>query len=244
MRLSTISVILPVYNESRVIDAVFQAVLPFAQQHADYQFLFVDDGSDDGTDAQLRELTREAGLDRIDVLRMPEHRGKGYAVKAAVEHCTGQYICFADGDLAYSLDHLHQLVAALAHDDVVIGSRALAKLGQVNVPFWRKCMGKAFNVCARLVLYLPYRDTQAGLKGFRAEAARAIFSRQRTFDFTFDVELIYLARKLGYTIGEIPARVSEDHSRKSSNVKPLRDPVRMLPSLCRIRINSLRGFYD
>ncbi len=105
-------------------------------------------------------------------------------------------------------------------------------------------MGWGFNRLVRIFLKLPYRDTQAGLKGFSNEAAERIFARQTIFDFTFDAELLFLARRFGYRIAEVPARVLDTHVYKGSHVSLLRDTPRMLLSLLRIRCNSALGKYD
>ncbi|MEX1090869.1 MAG: glycosyltransferase [Phycisphaeraceae bacterium] len=241
--MTAVAVILPVYNEVDLVDRVFADVAGFAQQHRDYHFIFVDDGSSDGTADQLRQCLAAADDPRLGLIAYHPNGGKGHAIRTAVRGCHAQRIIFTDGDLAYSLDHLPRLVEALETHEVVIGSRSLLHEGQRNIRVSRKIMGWIFNRCARLILNLPYPDTQAGLKGFRRDAAGAIFSRQRLTDFSFDVELVYLARRLGYRIGQVPAHVSATHSYKVSRVNMLRDPLRMFIALWRIRFNALRGLY-
>jgi dolichyl-phosphate beta-glucosyltransferase len=107
----------------------------------------------------------------------------------------------------------------------------------------RRVLGWTFNKIARTILWMPYRDTQAGLKAFRLDAARRIFALQRVPGFSFDAELIFIARRLGYSVGEIPARVSDTHSYKISKVNLAREPFRMLRELVRIRGNALLGRY-
>jgi dolichyl-phosphate beta-glucosyltransferase len=127
---------------------------------------------------------------------------------------------------------------------VVVGSRNLAGGKQRNIQLTRRIMGWGFNLLTRIVLRLPYRDTQAGLKGFRLEAAKRIFARQRIFDFCFDAELLFLAGRLGYRIAEVPARVSDAHVYRGSQVNLWRDPPRMFFSLLRICCNNAQGKYD
>jgi len=237
------TVILPVYNEAEIIGRVFREVSRFARQHEEYGFVFVDDGSIDNTAQILRGLIRQQENAPLKMLSYSRNRGKGFAVRKGMEQCDTEFFCFTDGDLAYSLDHLPMLVDALKSHDVVMGSRNLAGGKQRNIEISRRIMGWGFNLLARMVLKLPYRDTQAGLKGFRLEAAKRIFAKQQIFDFCFDAELLFLARRLGYRIAELPARVSESHVYRGSQVNLWRDPPRMFLSLVRIRCNSARGKY-
>jgi glycosyltransferase involved in cell wall biosynthesis len=239
-----ITVILPVYNEEGLIASTYRDVLDFARAHPGYHFRFVDDGSRDQTAAILRRLIEESGADEVSLVSYPTNGGKGHAVRVGVEGSQDPLVCFTDGDLAYSLDHLPLVVAALAMYDVVIGSRALINEGQTNIRLIRKLLGGGFNLLARVILNMKYRDTQAGLKGFRREAARQVFARQQLTDFSFDVELVYIARKRKLHVAEIPAHVSAHHSYKVSKVRLFRDPLRMFGALLRIRYNSFVGRYD
>ncbi|MCX5662087.1 MAG: glycosyltransferase [Planctomycetota bacterium] len=239
-----VGVVLPVYNESKLIHQTFDAVLNFAATHPDYHFVFADDGSRDGTADMLRQRIARSGTKQVSLLAFPENRGKGRTVADAIFRSPGEVVCFTDGDLAYSLDHLPLLAESLERHDVAIGSRSLIPGPEKNTKLARRVLGWGFNRLARVIVGLPYRDTQAGLKGFRREAARQIFSRQLLGDFSFDVEAVFLAHKLGYRVGEIPARVSEAHSYKASKVNLLSDPLKMFVNLVRIRMMSLRGLYD
>ncbi len=238
-----ISVILPVFNEAALVKPVFDAVLDFAQRHTEYEFLFVDDASTDDTAGLLSKRIEEAGLDCIRLMSYQPNGGKGLAICRGIEATQGDLVIFTDGDLAYSLDHLPVIANALKLNDVVIGSRSLVESGQHNIKLTRRFMGWVFNRLARLILHLPYRDTQAGLKGFTRVAAHEIVSRQRLFDFSFDVEMVYIARTRGFRIGEVAARVADHHSYKISTVNIWRDPLRMFLALWKVRINSWRGLY-
>ena len=241
-----VSVILPVYNESGLIGHTFAAVAEFAGAHPEYEFLFVDDGSADETPRTLRDRiarARESGVCNVQLVAYRPNQGKGHAVKVGVEHARGGFVLFTDGDLAYSLDHLPRLVARLESKDVVIGSRALVHRSERNTTVLRRITGWTFNRMARVILGLPHKDTQAGLKGFRADAARKIFSMEHLGGFAFDVELVYIARRLKMSVGEIPAYVSEEHSYKISKVNLVRDSVRMFWALIDIRQSAWRGRY-
>ncbi|MGA7936883.1 MAG: glycosyltransferase, partial [Kovacikia sp.] len=221
-----VSVVLPIYNECACIHATFDAVLDYTECHPFYHFIFVNDGSADETAQILEGRITASQTFQIKLISYPQRRGKGYAVKQGMEFAGGDYICFLDGDLAYSLDHLEQLFEQLSKFDVVIGCRNLVLGGPKGVRPIRKLAGKVFNLCSQWILGLKYNDMQAGLKGFRKQAARELFRKQRLAGFSFDVELIYLAKKMGYQIGEIPARVSLAHGKKASKVKLIQDSLR------------------
>ncbi len=240
-----VQVVLPFYNEAALIRTTFTEVEKFGLAHPEFAFLFVDDGSSDDTAATLRLLISESDIpeSRLGLISYTPNRGKGQAVKAGIEGATAEMVLFTDGDLAYSMDHLPKLAAALETADVVIGSRSLVHRSERNTTTMRRVMGWTFNKCARLILGLKHKDTQAGLKGFRIGAARDIFRRQRLGGFAFDVELCYLAKRLGYRVAEIPAYVSEEHSYKRSKVNLIKDPIRMFVALVDVRANALLGRY-
>jgi glycosyltransferase involved in cell wall biosynthesis len=245
-----VNVVLPVYNEGEHVEHVARQVLEFAGANPRYHFLFVSDGSKDETPGAIERAIRVASdrdaASRVRLIAYRANAGKGWAVSRGVQEAIGEdddLVIFTDGDLAYSLDHLPRLEAALATHDVAIGTRR-DEGGQVGAHTLRRWMGWTFNRIARLALGRSYTDTQAGLKGFRLGAARTIFPALRVSNFSFDVELLYLAHRMGYSIEEVPAQVSSFHRHKSSNVNLLRDPLRMLMSLAAIRLNGARGVYE
>jgi glycosyltransferase involved in cell wall biosynthesis len=239
-----VDVILPVHNERARIEHSLELVTAFAATHPDHHFAFVDDGSTDGTPLSIGARLAAARLPNVELLAYRPRRGKGHAIRVGVEHARAALVCFTDGDLPYSLDHLGPLVAALGAHDVVIGCRSRRDPSERTTRRPRWVMGRCFNRLARLALGLPHRDTQAGLKGFRREVARALFARQRVPGFGFDVEVLYLARRLGYRVGEIPARVSPTHSYAGSQVDLVRDSLRMCRDLVTIRWRGALGGYE
>jgi dolichyl-phosphate beta-glucosyltransferase len=243
---AAVAVLVPVYNEAGQVGRTLDAIDEFARTHPGYRFTLVDDGSTDDTVAivsrRLREPVSE-GLRSLELLATGKNGGKCRAIRAGLNVVDAPLVCYIDGDLAYSLDHLEALVAALAEGDVAIGSRHLVGAAAGRPGLARRVLGESFNTLCRAMLWLPYRDTQAGLKGFRLEAARSIFARQRLRDFAFDAELLYIAKRDGLRIREVPAKVSRDHAAKKSTVNLLSDPARMLISLLRVRVAALRGLY-
>jgi hypothetical protein len=176
-------------------------------------------------------------------MALPKNGGKGRAVRLAFLCAKADFIIFMDGDLAYSFDHIFLLLDSLKQHDVVIGSRSMAPQPQGGSPARRAILGWGFNRLTCLLLGFDYPDTQAGLKGFTASAAQKLFSRQKLDDFAFDAELLYLAKKLGLCVAQIPAQVSSEHSYKTSQVKLIFDSLRCLKDLFLIHWWSATGAY-
>ncbi len=238
-----VSVIIPVYNEEKYIERTLISVLKFVKTRPYYHFIFVDDGSTDKT-RKILETKLEAPKTKAKVISYKSNRGKGHAVKTGLKYAYGDYVCFLDSDLAYSLDHLEILVDKLEKFDVVIGCRNLIPESVKRVNLIRKVAGAIFNIVSRKILDLPFKDMQAGIKGFKKDVAKELFKKQEMTGFAFDVELIYIARKKGYTIGEIPARVSNKHLNKASKVNLLVDSIKMLVDLLKINYNNRIGRYE
>jgi dolichyl-phosphate beta-glucosyltransferase len=240
-----ISVILPVYNEEKCINETFELILEYSQNHPLYEFIFVNDGSTDETQNILEDkIAKTAKISQIALIYYEQNQGKGFAIKKGVESSVGDYICFIDSDLAYSLSHLDFLVNQLDSFDVVIGCRNLIAENFKRVKTRRILASKLFNLITQGILSLNFSDIQAGLKGFRRNVAHTLFEKQTIKRFCFDVELIYLAQKMGYTIGEIPVLVSSAHFSKISKVNLFKDSLRMLQSLIKIKINDILGLYE
>lgn len=239
-----IAVILPVYNEANCIEQTFDRIWEFSQKNHAYNFIIVNDGSTDNTREIIENKLKDFPTHHIKLISYSNRKGKGYAVKKGCEDADADCICFMDGDLAYSLEHLEPLVEKLEKFDVVIGCRNLDRENFRNLTLLRKIAGKIFNLISRLILNLPYRDMQAGLKGFKKLPAQEIFKRQTLTGFSFDAELLFLAQKKRYTIGEIPARVSQQHLYKLSQVNILKDSLKMLSCLFKIRSNDRAGYYE
>lgn len=239
-----ISIILPVYNESNCITKTFDSVLEYSKNHPSYHFIFVNDGSTDETEEILIANLASTQTNQISLISYAQNQGKGYAIRKGVEASRGDYICFIDSDLAYSLSHLEFLTDKLEVFDVVIGCRNQISDNFKRVKLIRFLAGKIFNFITKSILSLHFSDMQAGLKGFRRDVAENLFEKQTIKRFCFDVELIYLAQKRGYRIGEIPAIVSTNHIGKVSKVNLIIDSLRMLRSLMKIKINERLGLYE
>ncbi len=234
---------IPAYNEENRLPATLDRVVEFlkSRRYSFVEILVVDDGSTDGT-ARTVENTASAH-DCIQLLRNPGNRGKGYTVRHGMLAARGDWVLFSDADLSAPIEELDKLVeAARKHNaSIAIGSRALNRaLVAVHQSIFREFAGRLFNLIMRLVTGLPFWDTQCGFKLYGASAAREIFRRQRLEGFSFDVEDLFIARKLGYKIVEVPVRWSHAEGTK---VSMTRDSLRMFADLARIRWFEARGFY-
>jgi dolichyl-phosphate beta-glucosyltransferase len=252
------TVIMPVYNESATLPVTLDSISAYARANPGVRFVLVDDGSRDdsvrivrtrlgvigGAELVLGESIESLGDAPVVLIANAQNQGKGGAVRGAMMTLQSEMICFMDGDLAYAPeDHLPAMIAALQSADVVIGSRRESPEERRNTKRLRRLMGWTFNRIVRVGLNLPMDDTQAGVKGFRMAAARTIFSRSQLSGFSFDVELLFIARQHGLRIAEIPARVARAHRKKPTNVNLATEPLRMLGDLVKVRWNWLRGRY-
>ena len=240
----SICLVLPLYNEIRTIPRTFGLVQEYGAKHPEITFRFVDDGSIDGTAEFLESVLAPERFPQIQLIRSPRNGGKGRAVQLGFSQSEEDYLIFSDGDLAYSLDHIPLMIEKLVDYPVVIGSRELKPYRARNSSLRRQVLGRAFNALTRAITGLPYRDTQAGLKGFQKLAARKIFACHQIQGFGFDVELLYLAHKFNYRVAEIYAQVNAEHSYKIGKLKLLRDSCKMFVDLLCIRWHDCLGHYE
>ena len=237
-----LSVVIPAYNEAARLTATLYAVRAFFQNKPfACEVLVVDDGSSDATSATVERGA--ASWPALRLLRNPGNRGKGYAVRHGMLEARGDLALFSDADLSAPIEEADKLLEKLAEGfDVAIGSRALRRelIGRHQSPF-REMAGQMVNLLVRAATGLAFHDTQCGFKLFRRAAAQAIFRRQRLEGFGFDVEVLYLARKLGFSAVEVPVRWNHAPGTK---VRMVGDSVEMLTDLLRIRWWDLKGKYD
>jgi dolichyl-phosphate beta-glucosyltransferase len=239
---TTYTIVIPAYNESARIRATLDRVLAHTTERRwDVEVLVVDDGSRDDT-AQIVE-NYAAQHPSLRLLQNPGNRGKGYSVRNGMLHASGEILLFSDADLSSPIEEADKLFAALeAGADVAIGSRWLrTELQTQRQSLYRQLFGRVFNVALRIVLRLPYRDTQCGFKAFTRRAAQAIFPRQHIERWGFDPEILFLARKLGMKVEEVA--VEWAHS-EGTRINPWRDGIRMFVEMLRVRWYSLTGEYD
>jgi dolichyl-phosphate beta-glucosyltransferase len=207
--LTSLSVVIPAYNEERRLPVTLDRVLAWldSQSLEFHEAIVVNDGSSDGTAALVE---RRAGTHpNVRLLNNPGNRGKGYSVRHGMLEARGEWVLFSDADLSTPIEEVARLfaAAATARADIAIGSRAVDRsLVSVHQSALRELSGRVFNVVMRTATGLPFRDTQCGFKLYRARAAREVFSRQKLDGFSFDVEVLYIARLLGIPAIEVPVR--------------------------------------
>ncbi|MBX6389657.1 MAG: glycosyltransferase family 2 protein [Frankia sp.] len=201
-----VSIVVPAFNEAvrlpRSMPKLVDAVLRIPQA----EVILVDDGSTDGTAVLAEDLL--GPLPNRRILRLPWNSGKGTAVRAGVAIASGEAIVFMDADMASDINDLPLLLAALEHAEVALGSRRIGPGADRSSS--RRFGSWAFNQLARTLTALELADTQCGFKAFRHDAAKILFSLSRATGFGFDVEVLSIARALGYRIAEVPVRWSEE----------------------------------
>jgi dolichyl-phosphate beta-glucosyltransferase len=237
----SLSIVIPAYNEQERLELTLRAYLNYCRERRrSVEVIVVDDGSSDGTTPLVERLAGEFA--ELRLIRLAQNQGKGYAVRSGIVNARGCRILFADADGATPIDELERLDAALdGGADLAIGSRALQAAGvQVRSRLHRRLIGRAFHLLVRLTGVAGIADTQCGFKLFRGPVAHALFSRMRTTGFSFDVEVLMMARLCGFRIAEVP--VNWTHQ-PGSRVNLVTDSTRMASDLFRIRLRRLKGQY-
>jgi dolichyl-phosphate beta-glucosyltransferase len=235
-----LSIVIPAFNEERRLPQTLDRVQDFLKARpGTYEVMVVDDGSTDDT-AKLVERT-SAGWPALRLLKNPGNRGKGYSVRHGMLEAVGNIVLFTDADLSAPIEEADKLFAALKTHDAAIGSRAIDRgVIEVHQSRSREIAGILFNRVVRLILALPYEDTQCGFKAFVRVRARILFEQQRIERFGFDPELLFLAKRHGLAVAEVPVRWAHD---EGTRVHALRDGLRMVFDVFRVRWNSLLGRY-
>lgn len=236
-----LSVIVPAYNEEhRLSQTVLDALEYLDGQYGTYELIIVDDGSLDRTGRLVRQFERLSG--NVKLLSCPVNRGKGFAVRLGVMNARGQRILFADADGATPIEELARLQGAInAGAHIAIGSRAMASSDtRVETVWYRKFMGRVFNGMVNFLLLPGIADTQCGFKLFLRPVARYIFSRQRADGYSFDVEILFLARKAGCRITEVPINWTNV---PGSKVNLIADSAAMFADIVRFRVKEALGRY-
>ncbi|MBI4337237.1 MAG: glycosyltransferase family 2 protein [Chloroflexi bacterium] len=235
-----LSIIIPAYNEAQRIAATLAKVTAFlAQQPYTWEVVVADDGSTDATASLVRAFAQKEP--RVRLLSL-SHRGKGWAVRHGMLAATGQYRFLCDADLSMPIELLPRFLPPQRDGyAVAIGSREAPGARRMNEPWRRHLVGRVFNLMVRLVAVSGLQDTQCGFKCFTAEAAQRLFSQQRLTGFGFDVEVLFLARRQGIPVVEVPI---DWYFQGNSKVRLLRDTVPTLRDLLIVRWNALRGRYQ
>lgn len=235
-----VSVVIPCLNEETRLGLSLQKLVDyFKTQDYRWQLIVIDDGSTDRTTEVPHRFLPE---DQCLVLKNEGNRGKGYSVRRGVLAAAGEYVLISDADLSTPIYEWERFLPYLQGScDVVIGSRSLPDSNVVKRQAWyRQGMGRVFNKIIRMLVIDDFVDTQCGFKAFRRDAGTRLFEKMRIDHFCFDVEMLFLAKKAGLNVLELPV---EWHNSEDSRVRILQDSSKMLRDAIRIRINDLMGRY-
>lgn len=236
-----LSVVIPAYNEESRLAPSLENIYGYLRtQPYRYELIVVSDGSRDET-AQVARRWQPSDCPLV-VIDRKENRGKGYTVREGAAGSSGQFVLFSDADLSTPIEDAGKLLPYLQEGcDIVIGSRSLRESEiLVHQPFHREIMGRIFNRLVRFLAVPGIIDTQCGFKAFSRKAVEEIFPRCLINGFSFDVEMLFLARKLELQVKEVPIRWVDS---PRSTVSPVRDSLRMLKEIIQIRINDWKGKY-
>jgi dolichyl-phosphate beta-glucosyltransferase len=238
----TYSIVIPAYNEAaRIQNALDQVVACIHARNWNAEVVVVDDGSRDQTADIVR--TFSSAHPEVRLLQNPGNHGKGYSVRNGVLHSFGEIVMFTDADLSAPIEEADGLFAAIASGaDIAIGSRWLERTRQtIRQPLYRQIFGRCFNGVTRAIMGLPYADTQCGFKAFTRAAAQTVFQLQTIERWGFDPEILFIARKRGYRVDEVPVSWAHD---ERTRISYLRDGTRMLQDIAIVRWNALLGRYN
>lgn len=237
-----LSIIIPSYNEEARLPGSLEKIASYIEaQQPNTEVIVVDDGSTDGTAAVAERFRGK--LSNLRVISNGVNRGKGFSVRNGSLQAQGEIVLFTDADLSAPIEEADKLLAALKEgdNDVAIGSRAIdRRLIETHQSAFREFAGILFNRIVRIILRLPFVDTQCGFKAFRRERCRIIFEQQTIERFGFDPELLYLARHHGLSTVEVPVRWAHSPATK---VSMFRDSLQMFVDVFIIRWNGLLGRY-
>ncbi len=242
MKVTHLSVIVPAYNEEQLIRATLDGLYSFLSARSEtFEIVVVDDGSQDRTVAAVKDWQKSSDV-RLKLLVNESNRGKGFSVRRGMLESCGQYMIFIDADLPYELDAIDAFLSALqSGHDLALGSRVLPGSEVRGVSAIRYLAGQVFSWLEQSVLSTGLADTQCGFKAFTSTAAKEIFRRLTIDGFGFDVEMVFVARKLGYNIQPVAVQMIDRH--RLSRVRLVEDSIKMFVNLFTIRWLDWRGKY-
>jgi len=247
------SIVIPAYNEADKITTTLTQIISYMRTFSNsFEIVVVDDGSKDNTADIVEKYLENNSCPEIKLIRNV-HKGKGPAVWAGVMNSEGDYIYTADADLSTPMTELKKLSIWIKdHNfDIVIASREGAGAQRIDEPFYRHIMGRVFNYVVQIFALPGIKDSQCGFKLFKKDAAKKVFKKlkiygeiakptDKPFLGAWDVEVLYLARKLGYRIKEVPVTWVYV---KTTRLSPVKDSLKMFFDVMKVRINYFKGFY-
>jgi len=230
-----LSVVIPTYNEEKLISNTLMKIQKhFEKKRIPYEIIVVDDGSTDSTVCIVEQLIRENKNNKLMLLRNMSRCGKGAAVRKGFLNGSGKYIVFCDADLSTSIEEIDNFLKWLETGyDVIIGSRRLPESEIQGGQPYTRTLARYFFQCLAKTVVRGFSDTQCGFKCFTREAARDIFNRQKIDGYAFDVEVLYIAKKLNHKVKELPVKWVYS---PFSKLKVFNDSVKMVKDILRIKL--------
>jgi dolichyl-phosphate beta-glucosyltransferase len=235
-----LSIIIPAYNEEKIIEKTLKKVLAFlSNKNYKWEVVVVDDGSIDATSKIVHKYKEK----KVSVYQLRRNQGKGAALREGVKKAKGEYVVYSDADLSVSIENVDKFIEILKKgNDVVIASRRIRGSEiKVHQPFIRETMGRVFTLITRVILALNITDFTCGFKGFRKKAAKEVFLKGVINRWAYDSEVLYLAKKFGYKIVQVP--ISWEN-REDTKVDLAFVVFESLKDLISIRLNDIFGVYD
>jgi len=235
-----LSIVIPAHNEENRLPRTLRQIFSFLEkQNYSAEVVIVENGSRDHTLEIARKFSAE--YPNLTVLK-EDQPGKGNAVRRGILDASGEYCFICDADLSMPIDEINKFIPPLLQGfDVAIGSREAPGAIRFNEPAYRHMGGRAINLLIQMFILPGLNDTQCGFKCFRAAIAKDLFQKQALSGWSFDIEVLYLARRRKYEIREIPIQWYYD---QESKVSALRDALLMISDIFRIHLNAMRGWYD
>lgn len=235
-----LSLIIPAFNEEKRLAATLEQVTSFIKaQNYSSEVLIIENGSQDATYQIAKDF---AATNPSFVVEHTDRRGKGLAVRQGMLSARGQFRMMLDADLSMPIEQVGRIMPLMQQGtDIVIASREAPGAVRYNEPLYRHLGGRAINQMIRVLALPGLQDTQCGFKCFKASVAEELFPKQTLEGWSFDIEVLYMARRRGYSIVELPIPW---YYSKQSHIHPLPDTIRMFFDILRIRSNAARGIYD
>jgi len=244
MKSGKVSIVIPCYNEERRLEPTLSLSLDWisARMRAPFEMILVNDGSTDRTRDVLERVKKKYSSLAIEIVSYPQNRGKGYAVKTGVLGAQGEKIAVMDADFSVELEEMLKFLEKLDQHDIVIGTKKHAfSQSDKHQKLTRRILGKGFTLLANVLLGIHFSDITCGLKAFRADVAKTIFARQRMERFSYDAEILFLAKRISCNIAELPIKW---HHVEGGTVSALKETARSLKDLAAILFNKYTRKYE